>query len=393
MEHDEHLHDPPPHADGAPSADGGGARDRYRELFEEAPEPYLLTDDAGSVLLANSRARELFGAGALTGRDIAELLHPDDRDGLDQQLARAARGEGIHSWEVRLCEGATEPRVLVSVEPTDRDGTAELRWVLWDAMPLDLVRDRLSRLLEDSQGDAAALRALAEWQATLLGSAAQDMRAPLQVIASTIDSLLDDPDSLSTPVAHTMLERASQQVLRLRRLLPTLLQLGRLQLEGPGANRDHVDLHDLVQQTLHDLAPLPAAVDLDLHVRRVHADRTQLARVLVELVTHALEYGPQAASLTLGSAARGVDVELHLDVTEYELREQVRQVMFSPFLGTGRGGEEANGDDLGLSLVAVFARMHGGRAWVEDLPDGGTSFRVLLSNALPDSHTETDPTT
>jgi signal transduction histidine kinase len=33
---------------------------------------------------------------------------------------------------------------------------------------------------------------------------------------------------------------------------------------------------------------------------------------------------------------------------------------------------------IGLSLVAQFAALHGGRAWVEDNPEGGASFRVLL---------------
>lgn len=387
MQTDDHL--PTPTAGGGPpSDDAGWSLDEYRQLFEKAPEPYLLTDATGTVLLANQRARDLFAADTLAGRSIAGLLHRDSREGLDQQLERAGRGEGIHSWEVRLCDTATEPRALASIEPADeqRDG-GELRWVLWDAMPLELVRERLSRLLEDSQGDAAALRALAEWQATLLGSAAQDMQAPLQVIGSTIDSLLDDTTALATPVARTMLERAGRQTMRLRRLLPTLLQLGQLQLEGPGVRRDRVCLPDLAEQTLHDLE-LDIDVDLDFPVDVVHADPMQLTRVLLELLTHADEYGPDDTALRLGSVARGVDVELYLDVSDYELTKSVRQVMFSPFLGTGRGGEEANGDDLGLSLVAVFARMHGGRAWVEDTASGGASFRVLLSNALPDSHRE-----
>ena len=31
-----------------------------------------------------------------------------------------------------------------------------------------------------------------------------------------------------------------------------------------------------------------------------------------------------------------------------------------------------------LTLVARFAELHGGRAWVQDRPGGGASFRVLL---------------
>jgi signal transduction histidine kinase len=33
---------------------------------------------------------------------------------------------------------------------------------------------------------------------------------------------------------------------------------------------------------------------------------------------------------------------------------------------------------VGLSLVKRFAELHGGRAWVEDRPGGGASFRVYL---------------
>jgi K+-sensing histidine kinase KdpD len=33
---------------------------------------------------------------------------------------------------------------------------------------------------------------------------------------------------------------------------------------------------------------------------------------------------------------------------------------------------------IGLSLVAQFGELHGGRAWVQDRPGGGASFRVLL---------------
>jgi signal transduction histidine kinase len=36
------------------------------------------------------------------------------------------------------------------------------------------------------------------------------------------------------------------------------------------------------------------------------------------------------------------------------------------------------GTGIGLALVARFAALHGGRAWVESTSTGGASFRVLL---------------
>jgi light-regulated signal transduction histidine kinase (bacteriophytochrome) len=41
----------------------------------------------------------------------------------------------------------------------------------------------------------------------------------------------------------------------------------------------------------------------------------------------------------------------------------------------------APGVGIGLSVVARFAELHGGRAWVQDRPGGGASFQVLLPDA------------
>jgi Histidine kinase-, DNA gyrase B-, and HSP90-like ATPase len=43
------------------------------------------------------------------------------------------------------------------------------------------------------------------------------------------------------------------------------------------------------------------------------------------------------------------------------------------------GDATAGGTGLGLWILARVAKLHGGRAWVEDRPGGGAAFRVLLA--------------
>ena len=58
--------------------------------------------------------------------------------------------------------------------------------------------------------------------------------------------------------------------------------------------------------------------------------------------------------------------------------EDLREAIIEPFRqGPGRLAHSP-GVGVGLTLVARFAELHGGRAWVEPRPGGGSSFRVLL---------------
>jgi signal transduction histidine kinase len=65
------------------------------------------------------------------------------------------------------------------------------------------------------------------------------------------------------------------------------------------------------------------------------------------------------------------------------VREDLKATIFEPF----RQGDEivshSPGVGIGLSLVARFAELHGGRAWVEDRIGGGASFCVYLPGSQP----------
>ena len=61
--------------------------------------------------------------------------------------------------------------------------------------------------------------------------------------------------------------------------------------------------------------------------------------------------------------------------------QELRGGLFEPFRRGPEVPARAPGAGIGLTLVARFAELHGGRAWVEDRPGGGASFRVLLPDA------------
>ncbi len=59
----------------------------------------------------------------------------------------------------------------------------------------------------------------------------------------------------------------------------------------------------------------------------------------------------------------------------------MRTSIFEPFQQGEHRIEHSPGVGIGLSLVSRFAQLHDGKAWVEERPGGGASFRVFLPAA------------
>jgi signal transduction histidine kinase len=65
------------------------------------------------------------------------------------------------------------------------------------------------------------------------------------------------------------------------------------------------------------------------------------------------------------------------------LPAELRDTVFEPFRQGPEAPTHAPGVGIGLTLVARFAELHGGRAWLEDRPGGGSSFRVRIPDGSP----------
>ncbi|HEV3503707.1 MAG TPA: ATP-binding protein, partial [Actinomycetes bacterium] len=62
------------------------------------------------------------------------------------------------------------------------------------------------------------------------------------------------------------------------------------------------------------------------------------------------------------------------------IADELKEILFEPFRqGAGAGGR---GVGIGLSLVARFAALHGGHAWVDERWGGGAAFHVLLPDVV-----------
>ncbi|HEY9632407.1 MAG TPA: PAS domain S-box protein [Coleofasciculaceae cyanobacterium] len=115
-------------------------RQRYKELFELAPDGYLVTTKDGVIIEANAMAAELLNASQkrLVGKPFVVFIGAEERRNFYSQLRQLQRGESIKNWQVQIQRrrGAhfTASATVVPIWDS-QDKVVSLRWRVSELTP------------------------------------------------------------------------------------------------------------------------------------------------------------------------------------------------------------------------------------------------------------------
>jgi PAS domain S-box-containing protein len=133
---DEELHEQREEVIRAQSAAEAEQR-RYQELFEFAPDGYLVTDPHGMILESNQAATVLLQLPRrfVVGKPLLGFLSFEDRRLYAVQLARLQAGEMVREWEtyIKVRDGNFVPVAVTAAVARDaRERPIQIRWLLRD---------------------------------------------------------------------------------------------------------------------------------------------------------------------------------------------------------------------------------------------------------------------
>jgi len=86
-------------------------RQRYQELFQFAPNGYLVTDEAGTIQEANHAAAKLLNVSQrfLMGKPLLVFVAEPERQSFHTQLLQLQTLEQVKEWEISLCPRDGKP--------------------------------------------------------------------------------------------------------------------------------------------------------------------------------------------------------------------------------------------------------------------------------------------
>jgi signal transduction histidine kinase len=219
-----------------------------------------------------------------------------------------------------------------------------------------------------------------EMKTTFLQAVSHDLRTPLTTILGIALTLeRGGAGDLPADEAADLLHRLSANARKLDGLLGDLLDLDRLARGTLTPRRQPVDIAALTRRVVEDAGVNKQhAVVVDAPALRIAVDAPKVERIMENLVVNAAKHTTAGTTIWVRVQRQRDGVLLLVEDEGPGVPAQLREQVFQPF-HTGRNiADHAPGSGIGLALVAQFASLHGGRAWVQDRPGGGASFRVFL---------------
>jgi len=341
---------------------GAQFQDRQQALFNSMIEGILLLDRSGRIQMYNDSLRKYF--------DITT-----DIRGLT--IMEAFRWHELAALAARLQEDRKISDAELEIHRARRRF-----WQVNAAMVADHKGIEQGQLLVFHE--VTRLKELESVQSEFVGNVSHELRTPLSLIKGFTETLLDGAVN-DRPQAMRFLEKIDKHSDRLLFLIEDLLALARLESGQVALNVQPVDLHDLAQRVLDDLAARAAArkTTLENHIPPnaiVWADADRLQQVLFNLADNAIKYGKSEGRVAVGArAAETEKMEVFVSDDGPGIPPDSIGRVFERFYRVDRArSRESGGTGLGLAIVKHIVQAHGGEAWVKSELHKGSTFHFTV---------------
>jgi PAS domain S-box-containing protein len=334
-------------------------------MIENAPMGIYIAQN-GLLVYGNQWLREFCGiAMSDLPRDPLSVVLPEDRDLVREQMVKRMRGEeSLPQYTVRLPrqDGSIAHVELIAKVVTYR-GLPAIQGSIVDVSAKVAAEQRLreyaGRLEESNQ--------LKQLFNDILS---HDLLDPLWGAAGQAGLLAD-----RVPPEHRDALRSIQAALgEAREILSDAHAFLRLR-DDEGLSFAPLDVCALLREVATAFAPEIAQqrIGVDLRVpKQLPVEASPVLRqAFSNLLSNALKYGP-AGSAVIVEAQEGPLVRVVFRNRGECIPPEFRERVFQRFVQGGKRGIKGVG--LGLAIVRRIAELHGGRAWVEDDPEGGCAF-------------------
>lgn len=331
-------------------------------------DPVIVSDAEGRVTKLNPAAEEIFGSEEESrGKYVGEVARDDRIAGAVAHALESQRpvaGEGMSSI-LPLAVDGSERAFRLRTTPM-RDNGARLLGAV--------------TLLED----VTHLREIERLKSEFIATASNELHTPLMSVQTGIHFLLAGAVGELTEKQAEILAACRDDCERLDGIMRDLLDLSRIEAGESHPEFRPVKTAHLIATTAEELRPeveakgLSFEVDVPVDLPDVIVDRSQIERVLSNIVVNAIRYTKEG-EIRISAEQRGAFVAVSVSDTGSGIPQEYLPHIFEKFVqvpGAAKGGA-----GLGLAISRLIIEVHGGQIGVQSELGVGSTFTFTLPTA------------
>jgi signal transduction histidine kinase len=247
-----------------------------------------------------------------------------------------------------------------------------------DTVELAPLTQAMTAMLANLQGAFTSQR-------EFLADAAHELKTPVAILKSTLQSLLQRPRS--TDEYRAGVEAALEDTSRLEKLVHSMLRLARAEQWAAGNLRrdlEEIDLTSTCELCIAYLRPLAEARGLNIHLcpdgaPKLRADAEDLELVWRNLLENAIQYSPAQSTVTMTISQAGTFAEVAVQDQGPGIPKTDLARVFDRFhRADSSRARSSGGYGLGLAISKAIIEAYGGTITAKSDIGSGTTMTVRL---------------
>jgi two-component system, OmpR family, phosphate regulon sensor histidine kinase PhoR len=224
----------------------------------------------------------------------------------------------------------------------------------------------------------AKLRLVNKQRNDILSAISHEFKNPVASIMGYTETLIDDPE-VDVKIRQKFLDKVLSNGKKISAMLDRLALSVKLENNDITLSKSDFDLCELSQEVVQNLSKKyrDRTITAECDTLMVHADKTTIEMVLVNLVDNALKYSEEKVTITM-EGSRLMVVDRGMGIAEKELEK-----ISSKFYRVEKNTWD-NSLGLGLAIVSYILRMHHTNLMIESEVGEGSAFGFDITPLLPE---------
>ncbi len=352
-------------------------------ILSSIGEGLIATDKRGNVIFTNSSAEKILGwkKNELIGKSLFDSQPLLDEKGNFVPLKERPTYKALTQGK-RITTG------MYSYITTDK----QMANLSITVTPIILHNEIIGsiQVFRDISKEKEIDRAKSE----LISLASHQLRTPLSAINWYTEALIKEEIGAVSKDQKKYLEQIHHANQKMVELVYDFLNVSRIELGTFSTKLSTIDVPELVQGILKEIAPLIAQKKLqvsecyDRDLTPLEADRKVIRLILQNLITNAVKYTPSKGTITIElrlqkkSASKG-HLLITVSDTGYGIPKHQQSKIFTKLFRADNAAKlDSGGSGLGLYLVKSFVDFSKGKISFTSRENKGTTFYVSIPVGL-----------